>query len=376
MFGIYLHIPFCSSKCPYCDFFSVIGDEHTLADYCRLLQRELEVHAPHWQGPCDSLFLGGGTPSLLKPDQIRILLQTIRELYSLSPEAEITLEANPGDLSFETLHDYRTAGINRLSLGVQSFDERQLASIGRRHTGEQARSAFHSTRQAGFDNISCDLIFALPGQTADDLEQDIDTLLELAPQHISCYALTLEEGTPLHRQHQLNPLPLPDDEQSAELYLQLHEKLCAAGYEHYEISNYALPGYACRHNQSTWRRQPYLGVGAGAHSFLAKGWGERRANPSDLENYRLALARGLQPSERLEQFDRTAAMSETLYLALRTSQGVDAQLFRQLFGVNLEETFSNAADRCGSYLVRDVHGWRFTPSGWLLFDHLIQHFLP
>jgi len=200
-------------------------------------------------------------------------------------------------------------------------------------------------------------------------------LLELAPEHISAYALTLEEGTPLHLRHQQQPLALPDDEQGAAYFLHLDARLVAAGYRHYEISNYARPGHECRHNLATWRRQGYLGVGAGAHSFNAGGFGERRANPADLQAWRHAVEAGRDPSEALESFDRDAAMCETLYLGLRTAEGVDAATFQARFGVPLEEAFGAARRRCAGHLLNDPERWRFTPQGWLLYDHLIQHFL-
>jgi len=374
MTGLYLHIPFCTSKCPYCDFYSLVGDDRELASYVSLLQRELELHAAAWAGPLETLFFGGGTPSRLAPRHVAALLATVADRYGLSPDAERTLEANPGSLDEARLAGYRRAGINRLSLGVQSLDDRMLARLGRTHTAAQAREAFAAARRAGFDNLSCDLIFALPGQTRDALEREIEALLALGPEHISAYALTLEEGTPLHLRHQQRPLDLPDDDQSAALFLLLDARLSEAGYHHYEISNYARTGHACRHNLATWRRQGYLGVGAGAHSFDPTGFGRRRANPSDLDLWRSRVETGRDPSEELEDFDRGAAMRETLYLGLRTAEGVSEAAFRARFGATLEEVFGPARQRCGPRLHSAGGTWSFDPEGWLLFDHLIQHF--
>jgi len=375
MNGLYLHIPFCSRKCPYCDFFSLVGDDRQLADYVALLQRELGLYAGSGMGPFETLFFGGGTPSRLTPEQVADLLSSISQLFGLTPGAELTLEANPGTLDAIRLAGYRRAGINRLSLGVQSFDDRMLTVLGRSHSAAQARKAFTDARRVGFDNLSCDLIFALPDQQLADLDREIDALLALGPEHISAYALTLEEGTPFHLRHQQQPLALPDDEQGAAFFLHLDARLSSAGYRHYEISNYALPGHECRHNLATWHRQGYLGIGAGAHSFDPAEFGSRRANPADLAVWRAALETGRNPAETLERFDRRGAMCETLYLGLRTAEGVDARRFRSRFGTPLEEVFGNARRRCAEHLLVEPDRWRFTPQGWLLYDHLIQHFL-
>jgi len=374
MTGLYVHIPFCLAKCPYCDFFSLPGREEVPRDYVELLLSELRLHAPSWSGPFDTLFFGGGTPSLLTPAQLERLLRCVRETYGLTENAEITLEANPGTVTPASLDGYRQAGINRLSFGVQSFDDRFLEALGRRHTANEALTAFRNARSAGFSNLSVDLIFGLPGQNQTDLDRDLDALLELAPEHVSTYGLTLEEGTPLHRQHQRQPLPLPDDELSAAFYLHIDRRLSTAGYQHYEISNYARPGYACRHNLATWDRQPYLGIGAGAHSFRDIGWGERLAAPADLAGYADALHHARDPAERLERFDREAAMSETLYLGLRTAAGVAEDAFAARFGVTLGEVFGAARRHCGERLQTDAGRWRLDLEGWLLYDHLIQHF--
>jgi oxygen-independent coproporphyrinogen-3 oxidase len=230
-------------------------------------------------------------------------------------------------------------------------------------------------RQAGFDNLSLDLIFALPGQTLLDLRQDILEFCEFEPEHLSCYGLTVETGTPLEISVQQGLLELPDDECYAEAFLCLHESLVDAGYVHYEISNYARPGFACRHNLGYWQRQSCFGLGAGAHSFSAAGWGERRATAPDLDAYRHAVLAGRDPSESLELFDHTAAMRETLYLGLRTHQGVDERQFRATYGVGVAEAFPEAVRQLAAQLECRDGAWRFRPDGWLLFDRLIQAFL-
>jgi oxygen-independent coproporphyrinogen-3 oxidase len=273
------------------------------------------------------------------------------------------------------LAGYRQAGVNRLSLGVQSLDDAGLHTLGRVHSAAEAGQAAVWARQAGFANLSLDLMFALPGQTVADLHAEIDRLLALSPEHLSCYGLSVEEQTPFYHLHRRGDLELPDEERYAELFLTLHERLTEAGYEHYEISNYARPGRECRHNLGYWQRQPYLGVGAGAHSFADQGWGARLAVPADLERYARLLASGKDPAEVLETFDRRGAMAETLYLGLRTAAGVDDDRFRQRFGLGVAEAFPAAIEKAGRHLRLRAGRWAFDLDGWLLYDHLITPFL-
>jgi oxygen-independent coproporphyrinogen III oxidase len=250
-----------------------------------------------------------------------------------------------------------------------------LRELGRLHTPAQACQVVAQARVAGFANISCDLMFALPGQSLAELQTEIEAFLALAPEHLSCYGLTVEEGTPFadrQRRGELAPLA---EEQAAEHFLLLHERLSLAGYEHYEIANYARPGRQCRHNLVYWRRQPYLGLGAGAHSFAAAGWGERRAVPPDLAAYRELLAADRDPSEHLERFDRHGAMAETLYLGLRTAAGVCEEDFRARFGLGVAEAFPQAVQRAGSHLSLREGYWRLDVGGWLLYDYFISAFL-
>lgn len=374
--GLYLHIPFCRRKCPYCDFFSIEGDDVRLAGYPALLQRHLAWAAAHgWQGPFDTVYFGGGTPSLLAPAAVGALLDSAAREFGLAGDAEITLEANPGTVTLASLADYRAAGINRLSLGLQSLDPQQLAALGRLHDAAQGVQAVRWARQAGFADLSVDLIFALPGQTLSALDTELDGYLDLAPEHLSCYGLTAEPDTPFHHRVQAGELRLPDDDLYAEAYLLLHHRLQAAGYEHYEIANYARPGHVCRHNLGYWQRRPYLGVGAGAHTFRDVGWGERRTVPADLAGYAAALAGDRETTERLEGFDRAGAMSETLYLGLRTASGVDDTAFRIRFGCGVAAAYPAAVDRLKPWLNLEAGRWRLTVAGWLLYDRLVQEFL-
>jgi oxygen-independent coproporphyrinogen-3 oxidase len=376
MSGLYLHIPFCQRKCPYCDFFSVEASDRQRRAYPDLLRRHLALAAASgWQGPFDTVYFGGGTPSLLSPRAIGSLLEATAQRFGLAGDAEITLEANPGTVTPARLAGFRAAGVNRLSLGLQSLDPAQLVTIGRSHGRQEGLQAVQWARRAGFANLSLDLIFALPGQTLADLDEELDRYLDLAPEHFSCYGLTAEPDTPFHHRVAAGELQLPDDELSAEAFLRLHERLSVSGYDHYEIANYARPSHACRHNLGYWRRRPYLGVGAGAHSFRDTGWGERWAVPADLGAYAEALRQRREPAVRLEGFDRAGAMSETLYLGLRTRAGVDDAAFRTRFGHGVAEAFPGAVERLRPWLEPAAGYWRLTVDGWLLYDRLIQAFL-
>lgn len=376
MNALYLHIPFCRRKCPYCDFYSVSNDHHRFAGYADLLIRHLQLAFQQIEsGPLQTIFFGGGTPSLLPPASVNAILQGVENLFGISPEAEISLEANPGTVSAASLAGYREAGINRLSLGIQSLQAKNLQRLGRIHSDADARQAVHLARSAGFSNISLDLMFALPGQNVDDLRREIDELLAFRPEHLSCYGLSIEEQTPFHHLHRRGGLELPGEERYVELFLALHERLTQAGYLHYEISNYALPGQECRHNLGYWQRRPYLGVGAGAHSFIDRDWGMRLSVPPDLERYARLLAMDSDPAEVLETFDRRGAMAETLYLGLRTAAGIDDLRFRQRFGTGVAQAFPKAVETTAKHLRLQSGQWSFDLAGWLLYDHLITPFL-
>lgn len=375
--SLYLHVPFCASKCPYCDFYSQVGNQAQLDAYVELLRRHLDLlyASGELSAPPATVFFGGGTPSLLSPAQVAILLDQLRRTVGLAAEAEISLEANPGTVDLKRLCGYRQAGVNRLSFGVQSLQDMALQLLGRSHSAQQAVQAVTWARQAGFEDVGCDLMFGLPGQDCGALLQDLAALLQLQPDHLSCYGLTVEAGTPFEELQRKGVWRMPDEDLYRELYLSVHEKLTAAGFDHYEISNYAQPGHVCRHNLAYWQRHSCHAVGAGAHSFVAAGYGMRRAVPADLKAYRQALQAGRDPALTLETFDRRGAMAETLYLGLRCREGVAESDFRRAFGVGVAEAFADAVRRCGKRL-RLVEGrWCFDLEGWLLYDHFISFFL-
>jgi oxygen-independent coproporphyrinogen III oxidase len=375
--GLYLHVPFCRRKCPYCDFFSLPATPELLHEYPALVVRQLELAqtSGDWPGPLASVFFGGGTPSLLSPAAIGCLLDAAEQRFGFCDGAEISLEANPGTVTEASLAGYRAAGVNRLSLGVQSLSPTNLALLGRIHSAGEAVQALRWARRAGFASVSGDLIFALPGQNAAAALADVDQLLQLGPEHLSCYGLALEPGTALQHAVASGQLTLPDENGYADIYLALHERLAAAGFEHYEISNYARPGHACRHNLNTWQRGSYLGLGPGAHSFLARDWGIRLAVPGDWPRYRRRLTAGKNPAEILEVLDRSGAMTETLYLGLRCAAGVDENQFRRRFGLGLAEAFPTAWQKTAPRLHCRRGHWSLEASDWLIFDTLISAFL-
>lgn len=374
--GLYFHIPFCRRKCPYCDFFSTPATEFLLETYPDLLIRHLAWASEHgWSESFDTIYFGGGTPSLLSPQAISEILQAVDQHFSIDSKAEISLEANPGTVSLESLKGYRSAGVNRLSLGLQTCNAKQLTHLGRLHDQKTGLDAVNWSRQAGFDNISLDLMFALPGQTFNDLDEDLSSYLELDPEHLSCYGLTAEENTPLYQQVSSGELALPEEDFYADAFLRIHERLSSAGYEHYEIANYSRPGNNCRHNLNYWHREVYLGVGAGAHSFRDQQWGSRWQVPADLVSYQQALHNQQEPMECLETFEAGSALRETVYLALRTQRGITDTELQERFDCTLQEAFPEAIETTAQWLVHEEDRWSLTPAGWLLFDRIILAFL-
>jgi oxygen-independent coproporphyrinogen-3 oxidase len=378
---LYIHIPFCRKKCPYCAFNSQEASSHDLNEYAGLLLREMDLAAAQSipQRALDSIYIGGGTPSLLGPQQVARLIGRAGELFGMSAQAEVTLEANPGTVDLHNLTGFRQVGVTRLSLGIQSFDDSMLAKLGRIHTAQQAREVFVAARRAGFDNIGIDLIHALPGQEMEMWCSDLRQALELAPQHISVYGLTVEEGTPFAAHYAADSPLLPDDDLAAEMFEAAEDLLTAQGYEHYEIANYALPGCRSRHNSGYWKRDGYLGLGTGAHSFLRDGgFGTRFSNTADLDAYTTALLQGTLPRVDVVKLQRGDAIAEFLFLGLRMSDGVRFSSFADEFGISPGEVFAHeiAALLSQGLLTDDADSIRLTRRGMLLSNQVFQRFLP
>lgn len=356
-FGLYIHIPWCMTRCIYCDFNTYIDGEPALKlAYHQALLREIqEAGAALDHPPLHTIFFGGGTPTTLAPGQLIELVEAVQASFKLRRDAEITTEANPGTLSLDYLRELRQGGLNRLSIGVQSFDNRELAFLSRLHDVDAARLAVEQAHQAGFDNLSLDLIFNLPRQTRQRWRFNLQEALELEPDHLSIYALIVEPGTPLHRQISQGYIPSPDDEVGADMYAATLDTLGEAGYLHYEISNWAkagdnpaawqTPRLASAHNLIYWRNQPYLGVGAGAYGTIN---GERWANVKRPQSYiecvqagsGLAVARD---EKTFEVIDPQTAMTEHMLLGLRlVREGVSAATFEARFGLSLSERYPDA----------------------------------
>jgi len=308
-----------------------------LNDYVNGMLREMELRADRAgeRPTVPTLYLGGGTPSLLDAGQVGRLIDGTAKWFDLEGGAEITLEANPGTLAPESLAGYRQAGVNRLSIGIQSFNDRLLSVLGRIHSADEARNSFALARKAGFDNVGIDLIHGLPGQTLSMWEEELRQAVALAPEHISAYGLSIEEGTPLYAWERAGQLALPEEESAVRMFELTTELLAAAGYEQYEISNFARAGCRSRHNQVYWRRENYFGFGAGAHSFLGNSaGGVRWHNTNDIASYLQLLAVGTLPEEERHELSRSVAMGEFLFLGLRLLEGVEIARFNAEFGTS------------------------------------------
>jgi oxygen-independent coproporphyrinogen-3 oxidase len=381
-FSLYAHIPYCDSKCPYCDFNSYATKRWPESAYREALVAEMRFHAQRdeWRGRrLGTVFLGGGTPSLFSPGSIGEILDAALALWpERSGDAvEITIEANPGTVDREKLAGFAAAGVDRVSFGAQSFQARHLARLGRIHDAEQAKDAVRQARAAGFRNVNLDLIFAVPGQTLSEWEADLATAIELAPDHLSTYNLTFEEGTPfevMRRKGELRPLP---EEAEVAMFTRARDLLCAAGYEAYEVSNFARPGFECRHNVNYWRGGDYLGVGAGAHSFTrlphpGRRWSDER-NPNA---YLAAVAANGHARAFEETLTEAQARGEFVFLGLRCRDGFAAADFDARFGLDVAQAFPQLESLARDGLLELDRGrWRLTSRGLLLADSVFTTFV-
>ena len=380
--GIYVHIPFCRSKCRYCDFNSYAGREGMIDEYVEATLTEMATVVARANGPrATTLYIGGGTPSLLPTPAVAAIVEQARRLFTLPAEAEVTLEANPGTLTKQGLATLREAGMNRLSLGVQSFDERELRFLGRIHFAADARAAYEWARLAGFTNVNLDLIYALPGQTADGWLRSLRQAIDLAPEHLSLYALSVEEGTPLAAAVAAGTVVPATPDEAATLYEVSHEALAAAGYQHYEISNWARrpeQGRAplrSRHNLIYWRNQPYLGFGAGAHSFFGH---SRYSNEREPRRYVALVRREGRAVVDSTALNETHEAQDTLMLGLRLAEGVDVASFQARHGWDLLRLCGDEIEEMSAIglLAIEEGSLRLTPKGWLLENEVLLRLLP
>ena len=363
--GLYIHIPFCRSRCSYCDFATGLYESGLAERYVRALCDEINS-APVAGAYVDTIYFGGGTPSLLAPSQLDEILLALNGKFGVDRASEITLEINPGSITVDKLRDFRNLGINRASFGAQTFDDRELAKLGRSHTASDARRTFRDLRTAGFDNVSFDLIAGLPGQTLAGWQRNVDEALELQPEHLSFYLLEVHSGTPLAQHIARGLQPVPDDDLAAVMYEWMLERAVSAGYEHYEISNLCRPGFQSRHNTKYWTGEPYFGFGCSAHSY--DGAMQRWSNHRDVLKYVESVEQGFSPIDEEQILTASDIRAESLFLGLRLMRGVSRNLCREY--ENELEKFQQAG------LIELDGDWvRLTRNGALLSNEVFSAFV-
>lgn len=368
---LYVHIPFCIRKCQYCDFLSAPSDKSTREAYVQALLREIRSYAGKVSSGVTSVFIGGGTPSVLEPEWISEIMEAIEETFWLTEDAEITMEANPGTVTEAGLRSYRTCGINRLSLGLQSTDQEELKILGRIHTYSDFLESYQAARRAGFDNINVDLMFAVPGQTREQWIHTLKTVADLNPAHISAYSLIIEEGTPFGDKE---PEDLPDEDTEYRMYDDTMEVLERYGYHKYEISNYAREGYECRHNVGYWRRTEYLGLGLGAASLYR---GQRFSVTSDMEEYLRDSDLPEKIHRDVETLTRADQMEEFMFLGLRMMEGVSETEFQRQFGCAMDSIYGSILEkyRNEGFLQKRQEFWSLTEKGIHVSNYILADFL-
>ncbi len=380
-FGLYLHLPFCLSKCAYCDFDSLpleaAGGLDAALRYLDAMNIELDLRAASSEfhrAPVTTIYLGGGTPTILPPERLAALLARLRARFTIAPEAEITVEANPGTVEQTKITALLEAGVNRFSLGVQSFNDSVLRTLGRAHTAAEAAQAIADLRAAGCANLNLDLIYCIPNQSLVDWQDTLRQALAAQPEHISAYGLSVEEGTPLAADIESGRLPDPDEDLYAEMYDTAAQVLLAAGYQHYEISNFARPGLHCLHNRRYWANAEYLGLGASAHSYRC---GLRWNNLPDPAIYTEWLSRGILPVARAEALSAERRLGETLMLGLRCAEGVVEEQVAADCGLAPREVFGKEiqllCDR--GLLIAEDGALRIPREKWLISNEALAHFV-
>jgi len=367
--GIYIHIPFCLGKCPYCDFYSVERDDDLINDFAEALLGEIEIAAKtKWKDRVyNTVYFGGGTPPLIGQANIAAILKALRGTFNISPRAEISIEVNPETTSPDFFKDIRSLGINRVSIGAQSFDDALLKTLGRLHDSSTAEKAIDDAFAAGFENVGIDLIFAIPGQTVKTWQETLKLAIAKNPMHISAYGLTIESGTPFAEMVAKGKLVLPDNDTQAEMYQILCSALAADGYNRYEVSNFARMGYECLHNFKYWRDDKYLGLGPSAHSYDGD---NRTANHKNLEKYLGAIKKNKAPVNFKEKLTDQQRAEERLLLGLRLAEGIDYNIVREVIN---ENTFDELKKQ--GYIVKKLNNLALSDKGFLVADEIIVKLL-
>ncbi len=373
--GIYVHIPFCMQKCNYCDFYSLGCNELKIPDYVSAVCKHIEIEAPKYKDyEIDTVFFGGGTPSLIEPNDFERLTNQIKSSFKVTQNAEFSIEANPGTLTLEKLNCYKKCGVNRLSIGLQSTNDSYLRTLGRIHTLKDFKDSYFLARKCGFDNINIDIMYGLPNQKAEDLEKTIEEVCEFNPEHISAYCLKIEENTPFYKLRQT--LKLPNDDEESQMYLALCAQLEKNGYFQYEISNFSKKGLRCLHNLKYWLSEEYIGFGPSAHSYFQ---GKRYYYENNLENYINSLERVYNLPEKIYEDDfelSTNSMDEYVMLKMRLSDGVNENEFLEKFGVSFISEYPDILSFVnGDFVKHDNAAFCFTPKGFFVSNYILSQIL-
>ncbi|MEA3288476.1 MAG: radical SAM family heme chaperone HemW [Candidatus Marinimicrobia bacterium] len=368
--ALYIHVPFCKSKCTYCDFYSVVGRENAIPDFLKVILSEIEhkkatLDLSNYS--IDTIFFGGGTPNLLAPPHLEQIINALLELASPRPDMEVGMEINPGEAALEDFQAYNSLGINRISIGMQSFQPQLLKFMSRIHSAQKSISTYEDVRRAGFNNVSADLIFAIPGQTNQLWEADLSRLVELAPEHISTYSLTVEEGTALHRWVVAGHVHMLEETLDTGMYAMGRDYLNSQGYPNYEISNHARPGFECRHNLNYWTGVEYLGFGPAAHSFFKD---RRHWNVRNLDQYLSMVAESGIAEEASEIINDDTARNEMILTRLRLTQGLNLSEYTRRFGADLLDQKREILAKWNEQI--DLHHGHLsvTRSGWSMIDEI------
>jgi oxygen-independent coproporphyrinogen-3 oxidase len=376
--GIYLHIPFCRSRCSYCDFATdVFKSDEVVERYVNALVKEIsnfENQIPNAQNQIETIYFGGGTPSLLSPRQLEKILASIHKKFSVLPDIELTMEMNPATVSLETLKAYKSLGVNRASFGAQTFDDTELKRLGRRHTAADVRETIELLREADFDNVSFDLIAGLPRQTLSDWERNLNEALALKPEHLSLYILEIHEGTPLAEQIRSKRQPVPDEDLAGDMYEMMLEKIGEKGYAQYEISNFSLPNFESKHNSKYWLCEPVYAFGVSAHSFDGR---VRRANERDTNKYVSLVESGASPVVEEVELSAKQLSAEFAFLNLRLAKGLDLGEYEKRFGANLREEFAEDLSRLeeAGLIEFDENRLKLTRRGFLFSNEVFAVFV-
>jgi len=376
MLSLYIHIPYCVGKCPYCGFYSTPYSSSHATEFLDALRKEAFNCGRYYRNRIfDSVYIGGGTPSVLPDEEFVQVLNIVKGSFSLSSDVEFTAEANPNTAVNRNLFMWREQGVNRLSLGVQSFSDAVLQKLGRLHTAEQAQRAFSLARNAGFQNIGMDLMYGIPEQTSGQWMETLDRAIDLKPEHLSIYSLSLDEGSAFRQEADSGKLPLLDDDIAADMYESALPALAHARYGRYEISNFALPGHECRHNMNYWQRGEYLGLGPGAWSFLV---GTRSSNIADVNAYIAKMAQGIPVIAESETLDKEQSARETILLSLRTAKGLNLCQYRLDYGLHFLQHLETAMESFAEAGLLHVQEGvlRLTNCGILLSNEALSRLSP